>query len=232
MTIHPEVISELQNNPVSGMILLCQTTLAQISDASGEWTSQEYNDLLEAYALMLEAWEADLAALPMGRLDISGDMTIDCLNLADFIRRALSLYNEQEIKLRFDAHRARFKASFGKGFLYEFSQGDLERLQNLINVTRTLIADARDLTDEHRQRLLRRLEKLQGELHKQVSDLDRFWGLVGDAGVVLGKLGSDAKPIVDRIREIADIIWSTQARAEELPSGMPPPLLGSKEPSE
>jgi hypothetical protein len=58
-----------------------------------------------------------------------------------------------------------------------------------------------------------------------MSDLDRFWGLIGDAGVVLGKLGNDAKPFVDRIKEIADIVWNTQSRAEELPSGTRPPLL-------
>ena len=63
---------------------------------------------------------------------------------------------------------------------------------------------------------------------QKVSDLDRFWGLIGDAGVVLGKLGNDAKPFVDRIREIADIVWQTQSRAEELPSGTSLPSLENK----
>ena len=58
--------------------------------------------------------------------------------------------------------------------------------------------------------------------------MDRFWGLIGDAGVVVGKLGNDAKPIVDRIREIADIVWRTQSRAEELPSGTKLPQLENK----
>lgn len=58
-----------------------------------------------------------------------------------------------------------------------------------------------------------------------MSDIDVFWGLVGDAGVAIGKFGKDAKPFVDRIREITDIVWRTQSRAEELPSGTPTPLL-------
>lgn len=98
-------------------------------------------------------------------------------------------------------------------------------MQVLLNQLRTLIADAKDLEEEHQQRLLRRLEKLQSEIHKKVSDVDRFWGLIGDAGVVLGKLGKDAKPIVDRIREITEIVWQTQSRAEELPSGTHLPQL-------
>jgi hypothetical protein len=82
--------------------------------------------------------------------------------------------------------------------------------------------------ESHKQRLLKRLETLQRELHKKVSDLDKFWGLVGEAGVVLGKFGKDAKPIVDRIREIAGIVWRTQAHTEELPSDTPIPLLSDK----
>ncbi len=65
-----------------------------------------------------------------------------------------------------------------------------------------------------------------------MSSLDKFWGLIGEAGIVLGKFGKDAKPFVDRMREIAQIIWRTHARAEELPSGSPFPLLQSPEGNE
>ncbi len=58
-----------------------------------------------------------------------------------------------------------------------------------------------------------------------MSNLDRFWGFVGDAGVVMKKLGEDAKPITDRIKDIMEPIWNAQARAEELESGSPNPFL-------
>ena len=99
-------------------------------------------------------------------------------------------------------------------------------MQALINDLRGTIAANGSLVAEHKARLLKRLESLQAELHKKISDLDKFWGLIGDAGVVLGKLGNDAKPIVDRIRDIADIVWQTQSRAEELPSGTNIPQIG------
>lgn len=57
--------------------------------------------------------------------------------------------------------------------------------------------------------------------------MDRPGDLVGDAGVAIGKLGENAKPIVDRIKEITEIAWRTQARAEELPSGSEYPLPSS-----
>lgn len=93
-----------------------------------------------------------------------------------------------------------------------------------------MISESKLFDENHKSRLLKRLERLQSELHKKVSDLDRFWGLIGEAGVAIGKFGNDVKPIVDRIREIAEIVWRTQARGEELPSGMPIPML--KEPEE
>jgi hypothetical protein len=58
-----------------------------------------------------------------------------------------------------------------------------------------------------------------------MSSLDKFWGLIGDAGVILGKFGEDAKPFVDRFQEIAQIVWGVQARTEELQSGLRMPLL-------
>ena len=58
-----------------------------------------------------------------------------------------------------------------------------------------------------------------------MSNIDQFWGLVGDAGVALGKFGEDAKPFVDLIKEILDIIWRVQSNAEELPSGSTQALL-------
>jgi len=94
-----------------------------------------------------------------------------------------------------------------------------------VDELREEIQSSKLFEDKHKSRLLKRLEKLQSEMHKKMSDIDGFWGLVGDAGVVLGKLGKDSKPFVDRIREISDIVWRTQSRAEELPSGTQPPLL-------
>lgn len=97
--------------------------------------------------------------------------------------------------------------------------------QTSINELRDLISGSEVIEENHKQRLLKRLERLQSELHKKMSDLDRFWGFVGDAGVVMGKFGEDAKPFTDRIKDIMNIVWRTQARAEELESGSPNPFL-------
>jgi hypothetical protein len=139
---------------------------------------------------------------------------------SDFEKRATIDFHEES--------RQKYNMIFDNVFRYEFTDGDLERIQTLLNELRNTIVKSKIYTAEHQQRILKKLEKLQGELHKKVSDLDRFWGLIGEAGIALGKFGKDAKPFVDRIKEIADIVWRTQSRAEELPSGTTFPLLTDK----
>jgi hypothetical protein len=48
----------------------------------------------------------------------------------------------------------------------------------------------------------------------------------------MGKFGKDAKPLTDRIKEIMNIVWRTQARAEELENGAPNPFLKQNNDSE
>jgi hypothetical protein len=113
----------------------------------------------------------------------------------------------------------------GNALVYEFSQGDYDQIQGLLNQLRSLISSSELFENDHKMRLLNKLENLQREIHKTMSTLDSFWSLVGDAGIALGKFGEDAKPFVDRIADIMKIVWSTQARAAELPSNTPIPKI-------
>lgn len=178
---------------------------------------------LAAYSI---AKSAGLAVQPIeSRIDAS-DIRTTLSRVYTYISGVEASLNAFSIMSNVRSSSAKLEALFSKEPLYEFSEGDLDRIQLLINELRDHISNSEDFDDEHRQRILRRLERLQGELHKRISDLDRFWGLIGDAGVALGKFGRDAKPIVDRIREIAEIVWRTQARGERLSSTVPFPQLG------
>jgi hypothetical protein len=218
-------INDLKEDPISGVIAVCNRVKKQLNEEQQGWFDSDYEALAEGFALIDSAIEAGLITYDRDRPEITGVMTNDCIGLFMYIRDIEMYFSSQATKLKFNRLKSTFKLSLGSGFSYEFSQGDLSKIQSLINELREQIAASNHFEHEHQQRLLRRLEKIQSELHKKVSDLDRFWGLIGDAGVVLGKFGKDAKPLVDRIKEIAEIVWQTQSRAEELPSGTPIPLL-------
>lgn len=227
MVFSEEFLEEFRVEPIKKAVEIRAIVRSHFSEGQ-RWLDSDLDVLIEAYALLVEALEADLLPLEKSYPTLSGDLQEDCAAISSFLQEVEEKCTAEASKLRLASLRSRFKASIGSAFCYEFSQGDLERVQLLINELRSNISGLKGLESDHRQRLLKRLEKLQSELHKKISDLDRFWGLVGDAGVVLGKLGKDAKPVVDRIKEIADIVWQTQSRAEELPSGTQLPSLENK----
>ncbi|MDP1927746.1 MAG: hypothetical protein Q8K62_04455 [Thiobacillus sp.] len=227
MIFTEDFLESLLTDPIRGAAKILDIVRFHLSEGEG-WGESDHEALLEAYALVSEMLESNLLPLEINLPQLTGNTREDSVATFHFLSQFNELCKAEASILQVESLRSRFRVAIGKGFAYEFSQGDLERVQNLINELRDQLSTNISLEHDHKQRLLRRLERLQAELHKKVSDLDRFWGLIGDAGVVLGKLGNDAKPIVDRIREIADIVWQTQSRAEELPSGTHLPSLEYK----
>ena len=149
--------------------------------------------------------------------------------IRSFFSNVSSAIQDSIIDLKMAQMESKYSAKFSNNFAYEFSEGDLDKIQSTINDLRDMISTSELFEETHRVRLLARLEKLQSEMHKKMADLDRFWGLIGDAGVAIGKFGKDAQPFVELIRKITDIVWRTQSRAEELPSDTPMDLLPSNE---
>lgn len=185
-----------------------------------------HDEYIELY-LLLEAYMKSKNHKSR-QLDLSDDLQQNLVMINDYFTNIEAEFEKIITNTTISETRNKYNTLFDNTFSYEFTTGDLERIQKLINELRDNITISELFTAEHKQRLLKRLEKIQTELHKKVSDLDRFWGLIGDAGVAIGKFGNDAKPIVDRIKEIADIVWRTQSRSEELPSGTTIPFLNSK----
>lgn len=231
MLFDQEFIDEIEQQPSLGIIKACDLAIEKTNEYSDDrgWSEKEHELLWEAATFIEMVASKNGIILGVNAPAPSRDRHENCLKLFDYIGFVKASVEAHLTQLKIDTYRNRYAAALKAGFAYEFSKGDLERVQELINELREQIAESNALEDEHRRRLLKRLESLQAEVHKRVSDLDRFWGLVGDAGVVLGKLGKDAKPIVDRVKEIAAIVWRTQARAEELPSGVENPMLEKDE---
>jgi hypothetical protein len=117
-----------------------------------------------------------------------------------------------------------YRALLGVDFSYQLTEGDLTRIQELITKLRQQIASSQVLGEDHKRRLLSRLEKLQSELHKRMSDYDRVYGLLIDGVILLQKFGDAAKPLTELLREIGKLFWISQIRAEELPGDAPMPL--------
>ena len=106
----------------------------------------------------------------------------------------------------FDAKTEEYMTLFSRVAVYEFPEAEFKRVQDLIQELRELIRSSSLLSDEHRRRLLRRLDAMHGELHKKTSDIDRFWGFIGEAGIAMRKFGQDLAPISERVLELGGIV--------------------------
>lgn len=233
MLYSDQFIESIPQNPIYSIKEACKQALQEVSDLNNHWTTSELEALEEADVLLEELQAADILPTNYTKPRSAG---VSREERARSIRDELISVVENLERLQLEEKRerlaSRFRAVIGVSFTYEFSDGDLNRVQTLLNELRQLISETEQFEPSHQQRVLSRLENLQKELHKKVSDLDRFWGLVGDAGVMLEKLGNNAKPIVDRIREVTTIVWKTQGRAEQLSSNSPPPQIGIEPPKE
>lgn len=225
MIYENEFIENIQENPVSSIIKIIDIAISYVNPHGQEWTEGEYEALFEGFSLTLSVIENFELTITTEIPKLEGHIDKDSEIIQEFLKSVRSEYQSQAIDLRLQLMKNKFDNVLGQSFSYEFSQGDVDRIQTLINELREQISSSNLFENTHKERLLKRLEKLQAEMHKKMSDFDKFWGLIGDAGIVLGKFGKDSKPFVDRIKEISDIVWRTQARAEELPSDTPPPLL-------
>lgn len=227
MLFTDEFLRTFLDDPITATKNACRMAHGVLQQGSG-WTVSEMEAMEEADVLMSELQKAKLLPAPylLQILPQDAVRSSRAAAVSTALHELVNACDKLEIEARKEIIAKRIRIGLGSQFSYEFAPADFNRIQVLLNELREHVAASTHFDADHQRRILARLEALQRELHKRVSDLDRFWGLIGDAGVVMAKLGNDAKPIVDRVREIADIVWNTQGRAEQLPSSAKPPQIG------
>jgi len=226
MNLPDGLIALATDQPLAGALRIIEYVQAQLNHGTHEFDSDEYDLLLEAFALISSLCDEDLISVDVYEPEVSGNIAAVCGVIVQYFAAIQTDLEAQVTTIKLEGLKRKFSSVIASGFGYEFTDGDIKRVQDLINELRELLARDSSLDENHKKRLLLRLEALQKELHKKVSDLSSFYSLMGDAGVALGKLGADAKPFVDRIKEIVQIGWKAQARAEQLPSSAENPMLG------
>jgi hypothetical protein len=213
----------------------------------------EFNNSLESNIEKLAKFESYLGALALAEVFISihniespGIPTIryelgkhikNIARVVDFFTTWNSLLGskitKRETESAYEHIKNRYASILSHVVIYEFSDDDFNRVQKLINKLRDILSKSEDFEAGHRRRLLKRLEKLQAELNKKMSDLDSFWGFFVDAGIALGKFWKEAEPFAEGVKEILQIVCRTQAKAENVEKMLPLRLLkGAEEKSE
>jgi cell fate (sporulation/competence/biofilm development) regulator YlbF (YheA/YmcA/DUF963 family) len=230
-----EIVENAEENPIKAVLDICNKYLAinekynSVAFLVGEggYYDQEYvaSALMECLAALKHLAEEYF-------LDINNDILAPSheehmgFMLSESKKNINTVINNCQSMIRVQKFEDKLKKYQSNSFSYEFSENEVNKIQSLVNELRDFITISKLFEEKHKQRLLKRLEKLQQEMHKKMSNVDIIWGFVGDAGVVMGKFGKDAKPMVDRIKEITQEVWKVQSRSEGLPEITSHPLLG------
>lgn len=139
-------------------------------------------------------------------------------SLYSIIERMLKELEQVERESKLSRSQNKIAMLMGEQFCYTFTDGDLKKLERLISELKKTVEATEEIDSDHKSRILKRLNELENELSKTVSNLDRYYGLLVEANILVSKIGNTSKPIVVLIRSVIDIVWSTQSNAEELPS--------------
>lgn len=227
MEISDEMLERVNEEPRTVGLEVCRMIGRKVNV-----TNANSNEaiLLEAVLFLAAAQANELIGYSAQKPSIVNG-ALSALEAFNFITRVQKELESDEALNKAIEHQQQLEARFNRGitksFGYEFTDGDFKRLQLLVNQLRELIPECVELDDAHKRRLLKRLERLQGELHKKVSDLDQLYCMAIETSVVARKIGENAKPLVAIAKELMGISWRTQAHGESLPSGTEPPKLNA-----
>lgn len=153
------------------------------------------------------------------------EFTMDINKLKDkvniYFRNFSSIYNnkyaEREAHRKFEELNAKISSKYGNYILYELTENQIQEIQNLINELRNKINECEDFEDFHKQRILKKLEKLQSEVHKKMTDFDRIFGFVVEMRYLYENY-KESKPLFDLSVKIANIALDAMALANGLPA--------------
>ncbi len=185
----------------------------------GENRAKGSGDFHNAYLSFYALWKELMLLYGQNMADIefSTDKAENIARIAAVIENTAQEILPKLVARSFDTISSEFKEKIGAKFYYELSDEELSAIQSLLNELREHIANSDELDARHKRRLLKRVEGLQRELHKEVSDFDHVWGLLVESAAYLGDAGKKAKPITDRLRDLKEIFWNNVKQREELP---------------
>jgi hypothetical protein len=203
----PELLLNLPANNEAALQTLCEEFIRFNKEAMN--SPAHHDDYIEALGI-LRAF-GDHRKIKFNKLPAISQKTEE--NISSIISFFVGLQHEvnasvamRNAQVHLTAKTEEYASLFAGIPAYEFTDEEYKKLQDLISELRDLITMSKLISDDHRRRLLRRLEAMQGELHKKTSDIDRFWGFIGEAGIAVRKFGEDMKPISDRVQALGHIV--------------------------
>lgn len=108
---------------------------------------------------------------------------------------------------------------------FEISEGDVEAINRKLLELRNLIGESVVIEPSHKERILNRLEALQGEIHQKNSNFDKLTGSLLEVIMLAQRAGEAAQTWVNIAKDIFAIIWVSQGHVYQLATDVSAKLL-------
>ncbi|UWR61801.1 hypothetical protein [Phaeobacter inhibens] len=187
---------------------------------------------------LLNEFEASVQAMKEGELSVRRltalhaykfvfdddlyDIFDDCATKLPNARATGSKYNYLEMLLGIaDAQRIRNRrdnVSHDVLQTFEISSDDKSKLLALCSEMRELINSTLELDDKTKNRIAKRITAIEAQVRSGLGILDVVLSGMAEVGEAAGKFGNDVKPLVDRMREVAQIARSGSNDQDALPA--------------
>lgn len=209
-----DYIKNLPKDPISAGIKLCADFRRFHLDSTAEIHLTDYITYLKAHFLLLSL--AHMIGHEIGISNLAEDIEANITYIVTTFNQYESIFKKASTEHHVSKISELLTEKYYSTIACRFTNSDLGRIKQLINELDRIISETNNLSRSDKTALLGELKIIRPDLEKGSLDLDRFWQLVEVANGMLGKLGKDAEPIAERMREIAVIAWRTPAYVHEL----------------
>ena len=184
-----------------------------INGAHADKISRElFNEFGQLYELCLQS------QIPIDEVDFGAATQIVCNSIIDVIRPL-------SIRASFEAGRHEASKSLQENFV-KLTIEEVEAIENHIKEARSKIRVSKAFDQKHKDRLLQRLEKLQAEIHKKLSDKDVFLAAMTEVTAAVGQSAENLNPVAKLFRYMLKITDGRSDSPLQLPS--PPKKIEDK----
>lgn len=197
----------LEKNPYIALQTICSKYLEYHNTTlhlEDNQTDDNYGEAIKAYSIFYswaKKWDIKVATI---QLTANRTKNIDLIrDQANIIKgQAEKIFSEIALKEAIE----RTDALFGNIGSYEIGKDDLNNIQTSINAIRDLVSKTKELEKNHKERLIKRLDELQVEFDKKMTNFDKFWGFAIESRMYMSIMSKDAKPFLQNINIIVGIV--------------------------
>ena len=159
--IDQNFLEKLPDDPLNIIKTITQFVMDRYTNKSSEQHWNDYEFYIESYGLFQAFAEANNLKYSYPALGTDKHRNME--QIVQFLNETKSEAEKELTDMSLATAKEKYSVIFANSFYYEFTDGDLKRIQEPRNEIRNLTTSSLNFEAEHRQRILKRLEKLQKE---------------------------------------------------------------------